>query len=421
MNRLIVGIVTESSNLPTNGGSFSYSQTWLNGINNFTFDERIVIINVFIDADNLTVSFKKQPITNNQSIAPQVKISATKKVYVFSKVFLKSIPVISFLHKKIKLIKKNKIEKLLIKNKIDVLYYLHHTNAVLNYPFIATHWDVAHRSTYPFPEIAMNNHNKTRENYYVNTLNKALLILCESNAGCDELKTFYPSFSSKIKTLPLFASDIINLKKSTNTDFVLDKYHVTVYKYFLYPAQFWAHKNHYNLIIAFKQFLDKNIQNKIKLILCGSDKGNMNYIKDLVLALHLTENVLITGFVPDQDLAVLYKNAIALVMPTFLGPTNMPLIEAAHIGCPVICSDFAGHREIMGEHAIFINPKNANEIELAMAKMLSYNFRNNLVKNAYEHIKNSPFNLQKSLKILNSFLIDILPVRKTWGLNSDLF
>ncbi|MFC3559915.1 glycosyltransferase [Pedobacter jamesrossensis] len=64
-------------------------------------------------------------------------------------------------------------------------------------------------------------------------------------------------------------------------------------------------------------------------------------MKELVKGLGIEQKVIFGGFVTNEELNVFYKNAISLVMPTFMGPTNMPLLEAQALGCPVICTDFS--------------------------------------------------------------------------------
>jgi len=44
--------------------------------------------------------------------------------------------------------------------------------------------------------------------------------------------------------------------------------------------------------------------------------------------LALESEILYLGYVPDEDRSGLYAGAAALVMPTFFGPTNIPVLEA---------------------------------------------------------------------------------------------
>ena len=64
----------------------------------------------------------------------------------------------------------------------------------------------------------------------------------------------------------------------------------------------------------------------------------------------------------EEEIASFYKHALALVMPSYLGPTNIPLIEAREFNCPVLCSDLDGHKEILGSEAIYFPPNNVIKI-----------------------------------------------------------
>jgi glycosyltransferase involved in cell wall biosynthesis len=50
------------------------------------------------------------------------------------------------------------------------------------------------------------------------------------------------------------------------------------------------------------------------------------------------------GYVAEEDISGLYAAAQALIMPTFFGPTNFPVLEAWALGCPVLSADVRGIR-----------------------------------------------------------------------------
>jgi glycosyltransferase involved in cell wall biosynthesis len=216
--------------------------------------------------------------------------------------------------------------------------------------------------------------------------------------------------------VPIFAGEVISISFSQEEQQqTLSKFHLQKERYFIYPAQFWAHKNHYNLIVAFKKLISETKDDNLKLVLCGSDKGNFDYITGVIRSLSFTDRVLTPGFISVKELNILYKNALALTMSTFLGPSNMPLIEAAHLRCPVLCSDSEGHREILGDNALYFAPADADAIKEAMIKILNKQLREELSESAYRYIQKSPFNLDNALTILNKTLYELIPIRKTWG------
>ena len=99
------------------------------------------------------------------------------------------------------------------------------------------------------------------------------------------------------------------------------------FKWFFYPAQFWPHKNHKYLLDVMKHLMKKKL-NKIGFIFCGPDKGNLEYINKTVEKENLNENVKILGFINDIEMISIYKNCQAVLMPTLLGRSSLPLLES---------------------------------------------------------------------------------------------
>jgi glycosyltransferase involved in cell wall biosynthesis len=122
-----------------------------------------------------------------------------------------------------------------------------------------------------------------------------------------------------------------------------------------YPAQFWAHKNHVNLLLAVHK-LREDYGLTFPVVFVGSDKGNVNYVKKWVEDLGLDRQVHFLGFVPQADLIALYRNAFALTYLTFFGPENLPPLEAFALKCPVIASDVSGAREQLRDAALLVDP-----------------------------------------------------------------
>ncbi|TDH27833.1 glycosyltransferase family 1 protein [Segetibacter sp. 3557_3] len=420
MSKIRVGVVIDAESVPTEGGGHAYYNRLLKGINDFSFNENVDIVNVVFYAGKVPeLQLTKRSIYIKTGYGSKAKRPFRIRGFKYANLYLnKATSFLNFILHTFITNRNKKVERALRENGIDLLYYLKPRYAVLNFPFIATHWDIAHRSVYAFPEMIMNGEYEAREEYYLYTLNKAMFILCESDTGAKELLNFYALYKSKVKVVPAFGGNIINLEVPSDTQkTVLDKFGLVNQSYFLYPAQFWAHKNHYNLIVAFAKLLAERKQTHLQMVLCGSDKGNAAYIQELVNSLGLNGQVKLLGFVPDSDLSVLYQNALALTMATFLGPTNMPLIEAAHLSCPVLCSDLEGHREILGDHALYFDPADSNSIKHALIQVLDNGFRSKHSLSAQEYIRSSKFNLSNSLSELNAILVSAISIRRTWGLN----
>ena len=138
----------------------------------------------------------------------------------------------------------------------------------------------------------------------------------------------------------------------------------------------------------------------------------MNYIKSVCSKLGLDNNVLFLGFVPIDEIYSFYRNATALVMATYFGPTNMPPIEAMELGCPVICSDIPGHHEILGDAAIYFQANNFESIYLAMIKIIeSRDFYKDILE---KRKQSSAFTIENALSNINKYLKELVVIRSNW-------
>ena len=295
---------------------------------------------------------------------------------------------------------------------VNVIYYLRQGERhVENFPFVATNWDIGHWSTFAFPELVSDDQYAHRANFYRNVLPQALFVFAESEAGKQELLQFTNISNEKIKVVPIFAGNCIEEKVSKHRQLeILQQYGLVKNHYFFYPAQFWAHKNHANLIKAFAELTKQHPD--YKLVLTGSDKGNKAYIQSLVEQFGLMGKVVFAGFVENAAINTFFKNATALTMASFFGPTNMPPIEAMQIGCPVICSDIAGHREILGDAGLYFYANSVRSIADCMERMIAS--RDKYAKSIREQSTKSVFTIEVALRRINDYLVDLIPIRSTW-------
>ena len=76
------------------------------------------------------------------------------------------------------------------------------------------------------------------------------------------------------------------------------------------------------------------------------------------------------GFVSDADLAMLYKHASALVVPSTYEGFGLPVLEAMHSGCAVVCADAASLPEVGGDAALWVSPTDDRELASTLAELL---------------------------------------------------
>jgi glycosyltransferase involved in cell wall biosynthesis len=74
-------------------------------------------------------------------------------------------------------------------------------------------------------------------------------------------------------------------------------------------------------------------------------------------------------YVDDDELAMLYRHALALVFPSKYEGFGLPVLEAMANECPVICSSTSAIPEVAGDAAIFFDPESPGTLAAAIEEM----------------------------------------------------
>lgn len=127
-------------------------------------------------------------------------------------------------------------------------------------------------------------------------------------------------------------------------------------------------KNHVRLIEAFDRFKTETGSNW-RLVLGGSDWHGAEVIREAAANAKHADDIEFPGFVPDEKLPDLYRNAGALVFPSLFEGFGMPPIEAMACGCPVICSDRGSLPEVVGDAALLFDPTDTSELARALTRI----------------------------------------------------
>jgi len=172
------------------------------------------------------------------------------------------------------------------------------------------------------------------------------LILSISNAAADDLSFFFPRLKTPIKVIHLGTS-IHNIAPSFSSPIE--------FPFWLYVGKRVFYKNLQTLLIALSRAQIKSMPH----LICAGGKPFNRQELDFLKKLNLEHQVHQLP-VNDFELAWLYRNAEAVLVPSMAEGFSLPLIEAFACNTPVICSDIEVHREVGGEFANFLPGLNSN-------------------------------------------------------------
>lgn len=336
---------------------------------------------------------------------------------IFSRVLMRFTEISNiFIYRLIKFFyKKNHFEKFLEKNEVDLIYFVSqsdYTNYTKSINYIFTLFDLCHRDYPEFPEVRNNKIFEFRENEFQKNLPRAIAVLTDSNLGKENAIYRYRLDANRVHVFPLSPSPAAQLKNFESDDKIenefidIKKKYDFKYDYIFYPAQFWAHKNHIYILKALN-ILRNESSILLGVIFSGGDQGNLSYIKDMAKKFNIESQVRFAGFVPNEEMVYLYSQSLALVMPTYFGPTNMPPLEAFKLNVPVLYSDLPGLRDQVTNAALLLDLDDPNSLVANLKKLLSSNEeRNNLInkgKLRYNEIVSKNNNRQILKKIIEDF------------------
>lgn len=264
---------------------------------------------------------------------------------------------------------------------------------------VAIH-DLMHRYESYFEEY-QGQECANRDTHYSAICRYSDLILTDSQIGKQHVLESYNCEDNKVHVLPFVPPYYLLESNQVNVKLLFD----LPERFIFYPAQFWEHKNHINLLAALNILKDRG--ECIKLVFVGSQKNNYSRVMASIDEYGLAKNVLVLGYVSNDEMYSLYKSAVAMVFVSLIGPTNIPPMEALITGCPLICSNVYAMPDQVGDAALFVNPLDTQDI--AEKIQLAWNepaIRQRLVSSGYQQInKYGQEDFGRRLSDMVSFLV----------------
>jgi glycosyltransferase involved in cell wall biosynthesis len=173
-------------------------------------------------------------------------------------------------------------------------------------------------------------------------------------------------------------------------------------KYFLFVGRLEDRKNIEGIVEAF-EIAKKKYDISHKLILVGKFGYGGEKIKERVYASEFKNDIIMTGYVSDDNKHYLLANADVFLFPTFYEGFGLPILEAQSVGTPVVTSNISSMPEVAGDSAVLVDPKDANAIAEAVHKLISdESWKNDIIEKGLENVKR--FSWEKCAREVSSLL-----------------
>lgn len=299
-------------------------------------------------------------------------------------------------------------EKYLISEGVDLVYFPSASPfalALQRLKYVLTIYDLAYRDFPEFPESGF----EARESYNQRAVMKAVLTIVDSEKLKLKLQHVYGLADDRVLAVPFTVTDYVRAGQSADKHTSFQKFRLED-RYLFYPAQFWAHKNHVRVLQALH--ILKQRGQVVNVAFAGSDKGGQVHVTRTALELEVIDQVHFLGFVSSEDLACLYRNSLALIMPTYFGPTNLPPLEAWALDVPVIYSNHLSAG--IGDGVLAVDPDVPESIAEAIEKVMQEDVRRGLIVGGRRCLAQLDTEVATSTEALRNCLVRFARRRETW-------
>lgn len=201
---------------------------------------------------------------------------------------------------------------------------------------------------------------------------KAAAIIVPSHYSKERILHFTAFEASKVKVIyeaPAYSE--LTIQESISNEKLKN---LISKKYLLHVGTLNKNKNLVRLIHAFGILRNKKPDAYIYLVLAGKASTHLalNDEKNILEAIEISgqkDNIILTGYLNEEDLIHAYKNALLYIFPSFNEGFGIPVLEAFKFGIPVLAANNSCLPEIAGEAAVYFDPfdenKMAESIQLA--------------------------------------------------------
>ncbi len=230
-------------------------------------------------------------------------------------------------------------------------------------------------------------------------------IIAISNSTKEDIVRHYPFAKDKIYVTPLaYDADRFNTQ-ITNDDVrrVMDKYSI-VTDYVLYLGTLKPSKNIENLIEAFSKL--RTLKPELRLVIAGKKGWLFEPIFEKVEKMRLTDRIIFTDFVDEEDKPALIRGARLFVLPSFWEGFGLDALNAMACGVPVVVSGVGSLPEVVGGAGIIVDPKDTESItqgmkEVLLAPVAKYN---GYVRKGLEQVKDFSWEktARKTLEVITN-------------------
>ncbi len=198
---------------------------------------------------------------------------------------------------------------------------------------------------------------------------KADAIITDSHFTARELIDCLPVDSAKVIPIHLGVTSAYHPRVELQLTPCLQRYGLDYQGYILVVGTLEPRKN-LKLVLDAYHAMSKKVQGQYSLAVIGMKGWGTNQINQDVDGLIRSGHLRLLGYVPADDMPLLYAAAKLFVYPSIYEGFGLPPLEAMASGVPVITTNRASLPEVVGSAGVQVDASNADELRQAMGAIL---------------------------------------------------
>jgi len=221
------------------------------------------------------------------------------------------------------------------------------------------------------PQFVSGKNKMYLDKFVPRSIKRANHIITISDSSARQIIEHYKVSSSKISivTPAIDAADYYPRPEKEITA-IQKKYKLPI-RYILYASTLEPRKNVEGILRAYAA-MDEKIKKSYGLVLAGGkgwkDESILKTIDELLSA---GENIVQTGYVPDDDLPAIYSGASLFLYPSFYEGFGIPPLEAMACGVPVISADNTSLPEVVGDAGLYVKAEDTDGLTALAERVLT--------------------------------------------------
>lgn len=194
-------------------------------------------------------------------------------------------------------------------------------------------------------------------------------IITDSEYARQEIITDFKVQPDRIVSIPLGFNPDMSSPRDYDFGAALRTRYGLPDSYILYVGTIQPRKNIDSLIKAYARLRRENRQMP-GLVIVGRKGWLYDKLFALIKELDLEEQIIFTGFVPDEDLPYIYDGACVFSYLSMFEGFGLPPLEAMACGIPVVVSNTTSLPEVVGDAGISVNPADIDAITAGLRSVL---------------------------------------------------